>query len=880
MKTRPHLHEFLFCATTLTALVGASGCGVEVASDGADETDTTDMGEGNTSPLANDDCQRGQCINNGATCTMPSDCGTGFCVDGVCCDTGCTGLCQSCSAAKKGSGADGTCGNIDLGLDPDNECVMNACNGSGACANACNGTVGLPGTPLLQSIEVSQSSWTPWYHWSVDAADFDGDGIQDIAVVGGARTESTSRVEVYKGQGDGTFGAPTTIASPLYARAVVTKDLNADGFPDVVAASVDAGGVTVMLNDGQGGFGPPVGYNTGMVGSVSTPRPDMLRVADINGDGIVDLLTANESANTVTLLLGQGDGTFPTKVDVTTLAKPIAIAVADFNADGTLDLAVTNYDAATTKDRVSIMMGLGGGSFGAAVHYVIAKQSRSLATADLNGDGKPDLISANYNAGSGQKIFVLLSQGNGTFTNPVGYAVGSVARVVPTDMNGDAIVDLVVAGYETRTVEVLRGQGNGTFAATVPYSAQGYSYGIAVVDLDNDNDKDIVSADRHRLTVLENSGTGSLGTTIHSAPSIFLPSSKLRSADINADGMMDLVGVADSGVNVVFGQSNGGFGPMISTPLLQINGMPNSLEVREAALGDVNGDGKPDLISRRAEIGMIVQINQGNGTFSSPKSYNVPHYSFAPSWLVLGDFNNDGFVDVAMSSNYAYEIVPYHRWRAKIVVNVWYGNSNGTLAQPQEQVFTQWEFDCAYCSPPALGGNSMTGADFNGDGLMDLAIYDGSWGGTYTALNQGNGQFLRDSGPIGGVAGWLYGVDLSGNGLADLIVADGNGSHQWHNMGGGSFVNVGNFWESVSELIPVDLDNNGVKDLALIAGGTNSARVVLQQANGSVGNILDYAAGFDPGSIAAGDWNHDGKMDLAVQNKAPYVSILYNTCQP
>jgi hypothetical protein len=169
--------------------------------------------------------------------------------------------------------------------------------------------------------------------------------------------------------------------------------VNGDGTPDLVVSNFASSTVSVRLNIGTGSFGPKTDYPTGTF-------PFGLTLGDVNGDGKPDLATANFSSSTVSVLLGNGNGTFAPKVDYGTRAQPYSLALGDVSGDGKLDLVETNIGNAIAPGTASVLPGNGDGTFGAAVDFGTAFRPYSVAIADVSGDGKPDLVTANSNANS------------------------------------------------------------------------------------------------------------------------------------------------------------------------------------------------------------------------------------------------------------------------------------------------------------------------------------------------------------------------------------------------------------------------------------------------------------------------------------------------
>lgn len=392
---------------------------------------------------------------------------------------------------------------------------------------------------------------------SVAVADVNGDGKLDLVVAncGGRCLDGSSQhstVGVLLGNGDGTFQTAVTYDSgAFWASSVAVSDMNADGKPDVIVAHVcgtsdlctEDGTVDVLLGNGDGTFQPAVAYDSGGL------SPYSVAVADVNGDGKPDLLVQN------------------------------------FCAD------ITNCYIGGSISTVGVLLGNGDGTFQTAVAYSSGgNQAQSMAVADVNGDGKPDLLVANFCPSSSScvngTVGVLLGNGDGTFQVAVTYASGGnqASAVTASDVNSDGKVDLLVSNLcvsttncANGTVGVLLGNGDGTFQAAVTYASGGYSpHSVAVADMNADGNADLVvlndgadANDGEGMTgVLLGNGDGTFETAAlydsggHASRAIAV-------ADLNRDGKVDVV-VANgcaTGYGRVCVSDVGSVGVLISTNL-------------------------------------------------------------------------------------------------------------------------------------------------------------------------------------------------------------------------------------------------------------------------------------------------------------------------
>ena len=608
---------------------------------------------------------------------------------------------------------------------------------------------------------------------------------------------------------------------------------------------------------------PPARFSTAPSYAAGA-NPVSLAVADFNGDGHADLVLANHTAQgTVSVLLGNGDGTFQAAQSYAAGADPVSVAVGDFNGDGRPDVVVVNY---ADQGTVSILLGNGDGTFQPPQSYPVGDQPQYVAVADFNGDGIPDLAVAVAGILSAPPtVSVLLGKGDGTFQPAQSYIVGTSAAsavfLAIGDFNGDGFSDIAVAkpgnlDVASSGVTILLNKGDGTFRVGQDYGFGFPARAVAAADFDSDGRLDLaVAGGFDSLVILLGQGDGSF----HAGQSYVAQGDPafLVVGDFNGDGKLDLA-TGSYGVAVFLGKGDGTF---------------------QAAqtYTDVNGDGIPDLVVANYGYGyngsngsVSVLLGNSDGTFRAAISFPA---GSGPAFVAVGDFNGDGKVDI-VTTNFSQSCDPRHPticWTIESDVRIYLGNGDGTFQAGE--VYSQ--------ARPV----SVAVGDFNGDGILDLAVGNdpdltGHGFGLSILLGNGDGTFQAgQSYTI--LAAAVAAGDFNADGRFDLALANGSSFTGEVNVlfgnGDGTFQGAQSYGVGRAPItIAVgDFNDDGIPDLVVANNPDGTVSVLLGAGDGTFRAAQSFLAGGGPASLAVGDFNRDGLPDLAVI-AGGCVTILVN----
>jgi hypothetical protein len=308
---------------------------------------------------------------------------------------------------------------------------------------------------------------------AVITADFDKDGNADIATTG-----ENAMLSLLLGNGDGSFKSSIDLSLGATASSLANADFNADGIQDLAVGKSNI--ITILTGDGSGNFTPKDFTSGGTSYGIT--------VHDFNADGFLDIASANYDSDFMSILLGNGDGTFQKNTDYVSGAVPYGIDAGYLDADGILDLVVVN----NVDNKVAVFIGNGDGTFKTKTEYNTGKSPNAVVARDFDKDGDLDLVTTNNDDG---QVGILMNNGSGIFGASIPYATAkSPSGLAVSELNGDGFLDLVVGCISDDSVSVLYGKSSGTFGKKVNFKVGKSPYSVAVADFDNNGNPDLVSA--------------------------------------------------------------------------------------------------------------------------------------------------------------------------------------------------------------------------------------------------------------------------------------------------------------------------------------------------------------------------------------------------
>jgi type II secretory pathway component GspD/PulD (secretin) len=465
---------------------------------------------------------------------------------------------------------------------------------------------------------------------------FTGDSHLDLAVANQGDSQNSGTVSILRGVGDGTFGAHNDFAvhtaqdTKLSVPSdIAVGDFNGDGFLDLAVTDSANNNVAILLGKGDGTFTPPVTFPTGL-GTTATGNPVALLAADLNGDGVLDLAVVNQgdgvTAGSVSILLGhvvnsRGDGTFAAPTIHSVGVKPTAIASADLNADGLTDLVVTNQN----DNSVSVLLQNSDHTFTAKLDPATGKNPATgngpagITVADFNRDGHLDLAVTNQ---TDNTVSILLGNGasggngDGTFKTHTDFATGAGPKgIVAADFANSGNLDLAVADQPGNKVSVLIGNGDGTFASPVSLTSGSGPVALTTADLTGNGSLDLIDADQNANTVtvtlntLQSSGSSSPLSSNSSAGQSAYPSAEYVDLGIKVKATPRLHGDDEVTLHLEFDIRSLSGAAVNGIPVLTNRTLDQTVRLRENQTSVLSG---------------IVETNEARTISGYPETSTIP----------------------------------------------------------------------------------------------------------------------------------------------------------------------------------------------------------------------------------------------------------------
>jgi hypothetical protein len=692
-------------------------------------------------------------------------------------------------------------------------------------------------------------------------------GVHQISVQNGSQVSNALPFTYYypSAAPAGLFNAiPGYYAGAEVNQTAVVGDFNGDGRDDVLIGDPSVPGSSLLLGQADGSLSAPQ-YLPNIFATVA---------GDVDGNGTIDLveITSAPSGGALSCVVYLNDGhanftqgpscpNFPVNPETTTV-------LTDVNGDRLPDLIVAGQ-----YSPLVVMLNQGGGNFGTPITVATTGNSWALAVADFSGNGLPDIAYNAVNATTGaEQVHILVNQGGGIFTDTKPSSLQGVGgSIVAGDLNLDGKADLVVQisdGLELK-VQTFLSEGNDVFSLASEtdlvlsplYQSDNNPYQFVVGDFDHDGFPDLAgtggAAEPSQVLFLWGNGQGQFSPQYVNGPH-----GGTLLGDINGDGLPDIV-IPDSPneISVVLGQTGRAFP---SLPLLLSAPGPY------ISIADVNGDGLPDIM-----VGNSISLNAGNSSFAPPVVVTTNAWAIA-------DLNGDGFADMIGGSGSE--------------VLIWPGTGNPNFpgspiafTPPQQVVLSELQIvdmdkdgyrdlvsagiilysDKQYNFTPVLVPFTAPFiiGDFNGDGYLDIVTNGQTWlGGPNRTFTPVTNHFGMSDGDTTGAA--AVAADFNVDGKLDIATTDGT---IWYGTGTGDFYMQGEFTseQSLYGMVVGDFNHDGLPDLAAGMLGPNQIVVFINDGKGGFERSF-YASGAAAINLAAGDFNQDGKTDLVVSD---YVVI-------
>lgn len=765
-----------------------------------------------------------------------------------------------------------------------------------AFAVVCAGQVHKPEYPDTISIRAGMGPT------EVIVADVNGDKKPDLV----ALNTVGNTVSVLLGTGKGTFEAardyPVSGQTPS---AVAACPLGKGALPDLVTANLGTSDISVLRNDGAGHFNAPAHVQSG-AGTI------YIACADINGDGLNDLITVSVADSRIHIFLNKKDGSgFSAGITVPIEGvMPKMVVAADINGDGRPDLITSNAGSGS----VSVLVNDGKGGFAKARTYEIDSSLTFIAVSDVNNDGHPDVIALSPEL---NKITVLTNKGDGFFEKGLAVSVRDPEAIAVGDVNGDGRPDLIVAQLSDDSLSILLNDGNGRFEAGGTVAVKGNQISsVAIADLNLDGKQDIITAnagssdlavllqgirvpkvekvavDHSHMgfpVIVANFNTALQPASINDASVlVWGTQTGFHKCDIQYDPTAHTVTIRPKGViargaerlglkpgeivNVMFTKDilssddipmrNGYSTPFYTKPS---SGTGNFAEAErlncikipgKLVAADMDNDGHVDIVALCRELDMVrVHFNDGKAHFTEMLS--LPTKGYGPWDLIAADLNRDGLIDIAVVNTF------------NSTMTIFYNLGGRKFSDP-------------VIIPCGAGPMGIAAADLNGDGWLDLIAVTKGTPEALVFMNDQKGGFRP---PVEyRVAPSPYSItprDVNNDGAIDLTMTnlESDRGTILINNGDGTFKNPEEFPLLLAKALvddPWDINNDGKTDIVALNTASDDITVLMGSGGGKFTETRNIPVGASPTNMTMGDFDNDGYQDLAISLDGGFVSIMMN----
>lgn len=619
-------------------------------------------------------------------------------------------------------------------------------------------------------------------------ADVVGDGNRDLIVA----NYSENTVSVKEGGGNGVFADRFTLNVGNGPSAIALADLNGDSDQDIITANKDSGTISVVLSDGTGAFSAALSFTTGD----NSDAPISLALSDVNRDNLLDVVVANSTTNTISVMLNGGGGIFLSPQKTTLEGSPRSVQATDINNDGLPDLVY----AIDGSMQIYVKLGLGNAAFGSTRTFTLGNVVSSFAIGDLDNDSNKDLV---VTSSAGSKATALFGTGTGDFASPVEMtANGPLSSVKITPANQNGFPNIIAITNGTNSVEVFQGLGSRQFGAALAYR----------------------SAVRPSVAYIDNA---------------------IAVSDVNFDGAID-VAVASKGsneVSVLLGRQDGS----LTHPVMAATDLPYSM-----SLGDLNGDGIPDMVSTEGNRAFVVYLGTGDGRFNRNGTYQAGQSNIGVPLLV--DINADQKLDALVPGFDSQE------------VNVLLGDGQGG-------------FGLATSFAAGSGTVAVAAADFDGDGKLDMvaANYYANTVSVFKGLGNGSFETARTlSGP--GQPNHVTVADVNLDGNPDIITANwaGNASVLLGD-GTGGFAAVQDFQAGglPHQVAVGDVNGDSKPDLVVVNNSTQNVSVLIGDGTGNFAAPRNFSTTGTGHAVKLADFDGDHALDIITANGATNTFTIF-----